>query len=124
MRSESSLAARRALDGVMCNGRAAPGVGVISEDREPVRARSRDGCSLSDGPEQFPPVAGVLLDPSRGAKLQGDYDRHGFKYVVQAAEPGAGGTITMVLVNENTVQLKPPADAPMQVWKRCAAPVG
>ena len=60
-----------------------------------------------------------------GSHLKGSYDRHGFTYVVPAPEPGAGGTVVMTLVNEQTMQLRTGGDAqaPMQVWQRCSATI-
>ena len=49
-----------------------------------------DGRRLSiNGPD--------IVTPG-GARLKGDYDRHHFSYVVPASEPGAGGTVAMVLL--------------------------
>jgi hypothetical protein len=56
----------------------------------------------------------------------GNYTRHSFLYVVPPAEPGAGQTVAMILVNEQTVNLRQAASAadaaqaPVQVWHRCA----
>ena len=55
--------------------------------------------------------------------MQGDYDRHGFRYVVPVAEPGAGGTVNMRLVNDNVMQLTPPGSTTVQVWNRCGPPI-
>ena len=38
-----------------------------------------------------------------------------------AGEPAAGGTVDMVLIDDDTVQLKPPGDSKLEQWKRCAA---
>ncbi len=60
-----------------------------------------------------------ILTPG-GNRIQGNYSRHGFLYVVPANEPGAGAEIDMVLLNEETVQLtrKGQASAP-EIWRRC-----
>jgi hypothetical protein len=60
-----------------------------------------------------------------GSLLKGIYDRHGFSYVVPAPEPGAGATVVMTLLNEQTVQLRTGTDAqaPMQIWQRCSATI-
>ncbi len=77
----------------------------------------RDGRRLSiDGP--------TLVTPG-GRAMTGDYDRHGFVYVVPAGEPGAGERVTMQLIDEYTVILRTGADSAKsveQVWKRCGAP--
>ena len=57
-----------------------------------------------------------------GTRMKGDYDRHGFNYVVPAAEPGAGGTVAMILQGELQMHLKPPAGEG-QTWRRCGKPI-
>ena len=62
-----------------------------------------------------------------------DYQRPGVPAqlisVVPPAEPEAGHTVAMLLINENTMNLRSGADAasaaqaPVQVWLRCAPPV-
>jgi hypothetical protein len=76
-----------------------------------------DGRQMSiKGPE--------VVTPS-GTHMTGDYTRHSFAYVVPASDPGAGQTVAMILVNEQTVDLRVGADrssaaaAPTQVWHRC-----
>jgi hypothetical protein len=60
-----------------------------------------------------------ILTPG-GNRIQGNYSRHGFFYVVPANEPGAGGEIDMLLLNEEMMQLtcKGQASAP-EIWRRC-----
>ena len=74
-----------------------------------------DGRRLSiRGPE--------IVTPG-GKKMEGNYSRHWFSYVAPAPEPGAGETIFMTLLNENTVQLRVGQAASgslEQVWVRCA----
>jgi len=43
--------------------------------------------------------------------MQGNYTRHSFLYVVPPAEPDAGQTVAMILVNEETVNLRMAASA-------------
>ena len=57
-----------------------------------------------------------------GARLTGDYDRHHFSYVVPSPEPGAGATVTMVLLSEILMHLKPPSGEE-QTWRRCGKPI-
>lgn len=65
-----------------------------------------------------------IVTPS-GTRLVGDYTRHSFTYVVPQSDPGAGQTVAMILVNEQTVNLRTGADlpsaalAPTQVWHCC-----
>ena len=73
-----------------------------------------DGRRLSiNGPD--------IVTPG-GAHLKGDYDRHGFAYVVPASEPGAGATVRMALQSEILMHLKPPAGEE-QTWRRCGKPI-
>jgi hypothetical protein len=63
-----------------------------------------------------------------GSHIQGDYARHFFTYVAPQADPDAGQTVSMTLINEDTVQLRIgtapsyASDGPMQVWHRCGPP--
>lgn len=57
-----------------------------------------------------------------GTRMKGDYDRHHFNYVVPTTEPGAGGTVSMVLLSELQMLLKPP-QGENRVWRRCGKPV-
>ena len=73
-----------------------------------------DGRRLSiNGPD--------IVTPG-GARLKGDYDRHHFSYVVPSSEPGAGATVTMVLLSEILMHLKPPSGEE-QTWRRCGKPI-
>lgn len=61
-----------------------------------------------------------------GTAMTGDYDRHGFAYVIPPGEPGAGKRVDMQLIDEYTVILRTGPDsakAVEQVWKRCAKPM-
>jgi hypothetical protein len=60
-----------------------------------------------------------ILTPG-GNRIQGNYSRHAFAYVVPASEPGAGGEIDMLLLNEETVQLtRKGQSSPPEIWRRC-----
>ena len=67
-------------------------------------------------------IKGPQLTTPGGAQIQGDYDRHGFAYVVPAAEPEAGATVKMVLMGETQMRMISPAN-PDQLWRRCSKPV-
>jgi len=57
-----------------------------------------------------------------GKRMNGDYQRHYFSYVIPAPEPSAGQTVYMTLWDENTVHLrlgKETSDKP-EVWIRCS----
>jgi hypothetical protein len=66
-------------------------------------------------------IAGPQIVTPKGQRVVGNYGRHDFDYVVPAAEPDAGQTVMMRLINEQTVQLRLAGNAAAepQVWKRC-----
>ncbi|HZT48125.1 MAG TPA: hypothetical protein VFA64_09115 [Hyphomicrobiaceae bacterium] len=65
-------------------------------------------------------IDGPNITTPGGNRIQGNYSRHGFDYVVPANEPGAGGRIDMVLLNEETVQLTRAGQAAApEIWRRC-----
>ncbi|MBM3531897.1 MAG: hypothetical protein FJX60_02525 [Alphaproteobacteria bacterium] len=68
-------------------------------------------------------INGPRIRTPGGTQMLGDYDRHGFRYVVPAAEAGAGGTVVMRLINDNVMQLTPPGSSAAQVWNRCGPPI-
>jgi hypothetical protein len=69
-------------------------------------------CALADaidgewclGTSHFAIDGPNILTPG-GSRIQGNYSRHGFVYVVPSNEPGAGVEINMVLLNEESVRL-------------------
>ena len=63
-------------------------------------------------------INGPNIRTPGGNEITGNYDRHGFSYVVPANEQGAGTEIVMVLLNEETVRLSRGQSAP-ETWKRC-----
>jgi hypothetical protein len=69
-------------------------------------------------------IRGPEIVTPAGTRMQGDYARHWFTYKPPAPERGAGGSIAMRLVNENTVHLSygEAAGAP-EVWLRCSPSV-
>jgi hypothetical protein len=64
-------------------------------------------------------IAGPDIVTPGGARLKGEYDRHGFVYVAPAPEPDAGATIVMTLVNDAAMRMKSPSD-PYAMWRRCS----
>ena len=88
----------------------------------PALADSIDGRWCSDDGRQMT-IAGPQIVTPGGARLAGNYDRHAFSYAAPAAEPGAGSTISMVLVNEDTVRVQAEKPAPRtETWRRCGPP--
>ena len=63
-------------------------------------------------------INGPNIRTPGGNDITGEYNRHGFQYVVPANEEGAGTQIVMVLLNEETVHLTRGTSAP-ETWKRC-----
>jgi len=60
-----------------------------------------------------------ILTPG-GNRIQGNYSRHGFVYVVPTNEPGAGVEINMVLLNEESVRLTRGGQSnEPEIWRRC-----
>ena len=56
-----------------------------------------------------------LVTPG-GRQIVGDYDRHGFVYVVPQGESGAGDKVVMTLLSETRMQSRQGGDeAPVQV---------
>jgi len=88
------------------------------------RADAIDGhwCHPKDGRIS---ISGPDIVTPGGTQMQGNYGRHSFSYVVPAAEPGAGSTIHMNQLNEETIQVARDAtgETPPQIWHRCQAPV-
>src|SRR5258708_39682350 len=78
-----------------------------------------DWCATNDG--RHLSIKGPEIVTPAGTRMQGDYTRHSFIYVVPQAEPGAGQTVAMQLINEETVNLRigaglaAPAQAPGRV---------
>lgn len=83
----------------------------------PVRADAIDGqwCLAANTFE----IDGPNMRTPSGNRIVGNYDRHGFAYVVPANEPGAGTPIVMVLLNEETVRLTRGSGDPPEIWRRC-----
>ena len=64
-----------------------------------------------------------ILIPS-GKQITGQYDRHSFVYQVPPGDKGAGTSIFMVLLDEDTMTLRTGSEqSEPEVWRRCAAPV-
>ena len=67
---------------------------------------------MIDGPSIITPA---------GTRTNGDYSRHFFSYVVPPGDPSAGHTISMQLLNEETVRVHDGSSD--QIWHRCGPPV-
>jgi hypothetical protein len=89
---------------------AALGAGSARADAIDGNWCSRDGRSMS--------ISGPQIVTPGGTRMKGDYDRHGFRYVVPAAEKPAGAKVDMSLVDEETLYVRVGA-GPVKTWRRC-----
>jgi hypothetical protein len=67
-------------------------------------------------------ISGPSIRTPAGTEMRGDYDRHGFAYVVPAHEPGAGAQVVMRLNNDEMMTLIRRAggqDSAPEIWRRC-----
>jgi len=65
-------------------------------------------------------IDGPRIVTPGGTKMTGDYDRHGFTYVVPAGEDDAGATIVMQQMHEELMQWQSSAKpGDVQEWIRC-----
>lgn len=65
-------------------------------------------------------IAGSSITTPGGAKIQGEYNRHSFSYVVPPKEPSAGKKIYMMLISEEEMDLRTGSPvAKAERWKRC-----
>jgi hypothetical protein len=64
-------------------------------------------------------IDGPAIVTPGGSQITGNYSRHAFSYVVPPGESGAGGTVLMILLNEETVRLAPGNGGREEIWHRC-----
>jgi hypothetical protein len=88
----------------------------------PAHADAIDGTWCREGGLRMMISGSTIVNPA-GTKTQGDYSRHAFSYVTPSGDPGAGTAISMLLLNEDTVQLRPGLQARAETWLRCGPPV-
>ena len=63
-------------------------------------------------------IDGPAIVTPGGTSMTGDYDRHGFRYVVPAGEGGAGKTVNMVLLSDYDLDVIV-EEGPTERWRRC-----
>ena len=63
-------------------------------------------------------IEGPAIVTPGGTSMTGDYERHGFRYVVPPGEAGAGKTVTMVLLGEYDLDVTV-GEEPTERWRRC-----
>lgn len=92
----------------------------------PVAADAIDG-NWCNGAKRLE-IAGATIVTPGGNRIEGDYGRHDFSYIVPAGEENAGKRVDMDLWGDDDMQLWPtgraadPKAGGAQMWKRCAAP--
>ena len=90
----------------------------------PARADAIDGNWCSPD-QRHMVIAGPRITTPGGARIIGNYDRHGFLYTVPEGEPHAGAQVDMDLIDDDTVRLHMlgaefgNAPSEVEVWKRC-----
>ena len=98
---------------------AAAGLALIMAATDSARADAIDGdWCRADGKRMS--IRGPDITTPGGNRIQGDYSRHFFSYVIPVGEPGAGGTVSITLLSEYLAHARQGgADAPVQEWRRC-----
>ena len=65
-------------------------------------------------------IKGKQVTTPSGIKMEGDYGRHDFSFIIPAAEPDAGSKMMMRLSGETRVYVSIAGKAAEpQLWKRC-----
>ena len=99
-------------------------VAVFALASAPARADAIDGHWCHEDGRRMSIEGSQLVTPG-GKSMQGDYDRHGFAYVVPDGEPHAGARISMAMQSEDIVRLFIPGQGPgpnpatVETWQRC-----
>jgi hypothetical protein len=91
------------------------GVAVFASSSAFADAIDGDWCSAEG--KHFR-IAGPDITTPAGTRTTGDYSRHAFSYIVPTADPGAGETVAMRLLNEEEVLVSVAGGAPV-MWRRC-----
>ena len=65
-------------------------------------------------------ILGEKMTTPGGNRINGNYSRHAFDYVVPAGEDGSGETVHIILRGEYlAISRQGPADSPATEWRRC-----
>ena len=67
-------------------------------------------------------IEGPAIVTPGGTTTSGDYARHYFTYIAPPGDRDAGQTISMALLNEETVRLRVGNADASEVWHRCGPP--
>ncbi len=96
------------------------GLAALAISTAPARADAIDGewCS-KDGKHLS--IEGSRIVTPAGTEATGLYDRHAFTYTVPDSDPGAGTTVFMTQVNDQSIRLTAGNEAgtPVETWMRC-----
>jgi hypothetical protein len=88
------------------------------------RADAIDGNWCSDDQRHFS-IDGPRIVTPGGVEMTGEYDRHGFSYLVPEGERDAGARIVMTLMSEDVLHLTvvqgshSDGSSELEVWRRC-----
>lgn len=99
---------------------AAAAIGLVLTAAGVARADAIDGNWCS-GDGKYLTIQGPQIVTPGGTRMEGDYSRHGFVYVVPAPEPGSGQKAVLSLVSDQLVRYVLGAGTPSE-WKRCSPP--
>ncbi len=86
------------------------------------RADVIDGAWCRGAAERLTIDGPAIVTPA-GTSTSGSYSRHYFSYVVPPGEQGAGATVEMRLLNEETMQRRAAPDGAVETWHRCTPAV-
>ena len=65
-------------------------------------------------------ILGEKITTPGGNRINGNYSRHAFDYVVPSGESGSGEIVNIILRNEYlAISRQGPADGPATEWRRC-----
>jgi hypothetical protein len=84
----------------------------------PAKADVIDGDWCSEDGRHFSIQGPTIITPA-GKQMSGQYTRHTFRYMAPTDEAGAGQEISMLLLNELTLNLRIGSDSAVQIWRRC-----
>lgn len=84
----------------------------------PARADAIDGDWCADDGRHLA-IKGPAITTPGGARIEGNYTRHSFTYVVPEGEAGAGQPVAMIQLNETTIELKADPEGQTETWLRC-----
>lgn len=106
----------RSRDALMAMACAISSAGLLAT---PARADAIDG-DWCNGGHHMEISGSTIVTPGRN-RLQGEYNRYRFAYIVPANEPGAGGEISMVMIRgQDIVHLRRAGQSgEPEVWRRC-----